>query len=102
MKVIVRKTYITFWREKNELRISNESSLLYRLKLLLNERGFDFIKKLMWKDGHMVSDTQHYLRARKVAPNRICVIYDGNYAIRDSAKEYNEGEHITFRTEKPR
>ena len=33
-----------------------ESNLLYHIKHILNKQGFDFIKKRMWKDGHLVDN----------------------------------------------
>ena len=44
---------------------AGESRLLYAIKKQLNDRGFDLIKKRMWRDGHLVPDLQQYLRARK-------------------------------------
>jgi len=33
-----------------------ESRLLHQIKIVLNNNGFDLIKKRMWKDGHLVDD----------------------------------------------
>lgn len=43
---------------------AGESRLLYHVKNLLNENGFDLIKKRMSKDGHLFDDMQQYLRVR--------------------------------------
>jgi len=50
-----------------------ESRLLYRVKNALNANpaivglpaGIRFIKKRMWKDGHLVDDRQQYIRLAK-------------------------------------
>jgi len=52
---------------------SGESRLLYHIKHKINagkvENWSDipttFVKKRMWKDGHLVDDTQQYLRTKK-------------------------------------
>ena len=103
MKVLIRKTYVTFWRDKDEKRVKNESQMLYWLKLVLNKRGYNLIKKLMYKDGHMVDGLQHYLRARKITGTRLgqlWAIHDPDYAIRDSAHQYNLWQRVTFRVER--
>lgn len=41
-----------------------ESSVYHALKLKLIEMGFDCIKKLMWKDGHLVDSDKYYVRQR--------------------------------------
>jgi hypothetical protein len=71
----------------------SESTLLHHIKEALIKQGYDVIKKLMWKDGHLVSDTQHYIRTRKFKPSdadAFCV-YDGDYALRFSYEDYNKG-----------
>jgi hypothetical protein len=55
-----------------------ETAFWHDLKKAMQAMGFDVIKKLMYKDGHMVDDNQHYLRDRKWG---YCV-YDGEHAIR--------------------
>ena len=42
-----------------------ESRLLHHVQKTLNQRGYDLIKKRMWKDGHMVgTEYTQYLRSR--------------------------------------
>ena len=55
-----------------------ESRLLYHIKNILNARGYDLIKKRMYKDGHLVDDLQQYLRTRKKSgdPNKDIYIYN--------------------------
>ena len=88
-------------RGKGDKPIYSESQLLYRVKLELNKLGYNFIKKLMWKDGHLTSEGQHYLRARKVPVKHgeIESIWDTNYQVRDAAKDYNAGG-VTYRIER--
>ena len=68
---------------------AGESSLLYALKTHLNAKGYDFIKKRMWKDGHMVDDMQQYLRERKPVNGRQLGIYNGRWAIEGADEELN-------------
>jgi hypothetical protein len=53
-----------------------ESRLLYHVKQYLNQHGYDFIKKRMWRDGHLVDDMQQYLRERKPVDDRMFAIYN--------------------------
>lgn len=68
---------------------SAESTFLYHVKQELIKQGYDVIKTRMWKDGHLVDDTQQYIRDKKGA----FAIYNGSYAIYDAGEEFNtEGE----------
>lgn len=82
--------YLTLIREPGEPAVKDESQLLHRLKKLLVARGEDVIKKLMWKDGHMVDDRQHYVRSRNPRKEGSYAIHDPEYAIRNAAEEYNK------------
>jgi len=76
-----------------------ESTFLYDVMNCLKLQGFDVIKKRMWKDGHMVDDTQQYIRSRKMS-NDMMMIYNSNYAIEDAGLEFNKikvGESYTLR-----
>ena len=55
---------------------AGESLLLYHVKKILNSQGYDFIKKRMWRDGHLVDDMQQYLRERKPVDDRMFAIYN--------------------------
>lgn len=68
---------------------AGESRLLYHIKKILNARGYDLIKKRMYKDGHLMSDMQQYLRARKKSgdPDKDIYIYNGMWNVR-GAEEY--------------
>lgn len=80
------------FREPGDTKFYADSPFLHSVKKALNAAGFRLIKKLMWKDGHMTADTNHYLRAKD--ENRkfphIC-IWDGHYAIRAAFQEFNNG-----------
>ena len=78
---------------------SAESRLLYHMKKALNAQGYDFIKKLMHKDGHLVSDNMHYLRIRKPKEGGIFCIWDGQWAIRNSAIQFNTEGSVSFLVE---
>src|SRR5437868_7275100 len=44
-----------------------ESRLLYSVQKILDQRGYDLIKKRMWRDGHLFgSDHSQYLRSRNL------------------------------------
>ena len=79
-------------------RFYSESAFWHALKKALNNghtfRGekLDLIKKLMWKDGHLVDDHEYYLRDRK---GRYC-IFDRDYNIRDLAKEFNRAMYVSL------
>jgi len=89
MKVIIRKNCVILKKEKGEkiptcnVNAKGESLLLHRLKKILNARGYDLIKKRMWRDGHLVDDMQQYLRTRKKTgnPNRDIYIHNSCWAI---------------------
>jgi hypothetical protein len=68
-----------------------ESRLLYRVKLILNARGYDLIKKRMWRDGHMVG-TEHtqYLRSRRVRGKPSICVYHANHAVEIAAESFNK------------
>ena len=61
---------------------AGESRLLYHVKRSLARQGWDFVKKRMCRDGHLVDDLQQYLRERIVKPGRRCLaIFNGRWAI---------------------
>ncbi len=71
-----------------------EHAFMHFLKKWLNERGCNLIKKLIWKDGHLMGDDyQPYLRTksnRSAGPHMY--IYNGRYAIEGAEKHWNDGE----------
>lgn len=69
---------------------SGESRLLYHAKQILNKGGYDFIKKRMWRDGHLVSTEQLYLREKKVYGKRQLAIWNQSWQIAGANKDFNE------------
>lgn len=91
MKIEINGTTVTVTKEATDPKYYSESTLLHNIKKTLNGMGFDLIKKLMWKDGHLTSETQHYLRSRKVSKNaNVLMIWDENYQIRQLITPWNE------------
>ena len=109
MKVTTEEYYLAVEREPGDPKFydsrssrgSAESRLLYHVKKKLNSMGYDFIKKRMWKDGHLTDEDQHYIRARKlpVKPGEIYAIYFSAYMLRSAAEDYNAGG-VTYRIER--
>lgn len=70
---------------------AGESRLLYHVKKTLNERGYDLIKKRMWKDGHLVDDRQQYLRTRSHTSDTPHIyIWNDRWMIVGAEEDYNE------------
>jgi len=90
MKVELSNSGCKVTRGAIDQKLYSESHLLHLVKKELIRQGYDVIKKLMWKDGHLVGDTQHYIRERKGK----FAIWFGSYAIRTSYEDYNEGEVV--------
>lgn len=92
-------------KEKGDPYFSNsgysdaESRFLHHVKLKLIEQGYDVIKKRMWKDGHMVDDTQQYIRTRKTKAVPFFYIYNANYALFDLGRYFNAHDEIYLRVE---
>ncbi len=57
----------------------------------------DPIKKRAWKDGHLISDTEQYLRSRI---GFTLMIWDSQYQIRDLAKDYKATGKVVLRVER--
>ena len=97
MKIELKENILNITREKGD-KWQGESELLHNIKKALNGKGFDFIKKLMWKDGHLVDDRQHYIRARKLPAKagEIESIWDTSWQIRGTHEPYNAFETLTL------
>jgi hypothetical protein len=97
MKVQVLEHVCIVTKEPGDPRFSGtvnaagESRLLYHVKKELNSRGYDLIKKRMYKDGHMVDDLQQYLRTRKPSDNGIhdIYIYNANWNVEGAEERLN-------------
>ncbi len=91
MQLIITENILTVKRG-NSPKIHNESALYYAIKKELQSQGYDVIKKLMWKDGHLYGDnTLPYIRGRK-QNDKTPMIYDGAYAIRSIVEFYNKSD----------
>ncbi len=67
-----------------------ESRLLYGVQKILNGRGYDLLKKRMWKDGHMFgTDCSQYLRSRSLKNVPSIYIYHANAALEIAAESFN-------------
>jgi hypothetical protein len=78
--------------EKSDKRITNESALWYKVKCMLNKRGYDLVKKEPAKDGHLTG-APYYLRDRK---DKFC-FHDEMYMIRNIAKDFNHNGKVELR-----
>jgi hypothetical protein len=68
-----------------------ESRLLYHVQKTLNQRGYDLIKKRMWKDGHMVgTEYTQYLRSRDLQGSENLCIYHANHAVEIAAEVFDK------------
>jgi hypothetical protein len=101
MKLTFKGNTLTITREETDkkyygtLNGAGESKLLHDVKNELNKQGYDLIKKIMWKDGHMVDDMQQYLRTRKKGAGKADIyIYSGFWAIRGANDDFNNGEVV--------
>jgi len=102
MKIQINTSTCVITREPNDpkyygtVNAKGESNLLHAIKTKLNALGYDFIKKRMWKDGHMVDDMQQYLRERKPVNGRQLCIYNDAWAIQGANDPYNEQDVVTL------
>lgn len=92
----VRPGTVTLRRQPGEPAVKNESGLFHRLRNTLQELGEDVIKKEMGKDGHLVSDKVYYVRSRKTTSPGAYALLDDQYALRNSASEYNRNGNVTL------
>lgn len=74
---------------QNGPKIYSESAFWHQLKTELQKQGYDVIKKLMWKDGHLTDDNLYYVRSRKYTPDSF-MISAGDSAIRFVYEDYND------------
>lgn len=95
MQITLNGKSVTIIREESDPKLYSDSILFHRIRNKLNEMGYDVIKKLMNKDGHLVADTQYYIRDRK---GDFC-IHDDQYAIRSAYRDYNDGKLILTKYE---
>lgn len=107
MKVTVIENALIVEREAGDKGYYNsgwsnaESILLSDIQKYLNQFGYDLIKKRMWKDGHMVCETQQYLRTRSKKVNAPHIyIYNSSYSVYDAGKELMEHGKVTLQIDR--
>lgn len=108
MRVTLERTRCIVEREPGDHKIratgyaSAESAFLFQVKRALNAQGNDFIKKRMWKDGHLMGDDAlQYLRTRSPQSNgEQAYIYLSRWQIEDAAEVYNREGKYTLAVER--
>lgn len=99
MEAIVRDNTLVVKRGEDK-KIYKESTFWAYLRNELRKQGCDVIAKLMHKDGHMVADTQHYVRTRNMNKQGAFMVWQTDYAIREPFEAYNKGEYVTLTIER--
>lgn len=67
-----------------------ESRLLHSVQKILDRRGYDILKKRMWRDGHMFgSEHTQYLRSRNLGAVPSLYVYHSDYALEVAAESFN-------------
>ena len=67
-----------------------ESRLLHNVQKILNGRGYDLIKKRMWRDGHMFgSEHSQYLRSRNLKAVPSLYVYHADASLEVAAESFN-------------
>ena len=75
----------------NSPKIYKESTLYYRIKNILKNAGYDVVRQVPAKDGHMTS-APYYIRERR---GKWC-LFDDAHQIRSLTEPFNAGETITL------
>ena len=83
----IKKTW--FKREKNEPKVYKESTLYHKIRRILKDAGFDVVRQVPAKDGHLTG-APYYIRDRK---HRFC-LFDECYAIRLLTDVFNDFERV--------
>ena len=78
--------FVKVTKDKEDQKFYSESVFLHHVKKELLSQGYDVVKKLMWKDGHLVSDTQHYIRDREGR----WAIWNAYYSIYGAHEKFND------------
>lgn len=108
MKVEMKEHRCIVTKEPGDPRFSGvvnaagESRLLHHIKNILNKRGYDLIKKRMWKDGHLVDDMMQYLRARKPSgdTSKDIYIYNSNWNVEGAEAALNRDGKVALTVER--
>lgn len=99
MKFKLEYNNLTVIKENNDPKFYVGSTLLHHIKLALIKKGFDLIKKRMWKDGHLVDDTDLYLRSRNKRTIPQIMIYDRESSIRKLTDDWNQEGKVRLEIE---
>lgn len=105
MKAVFESGCVTFTREPGDPKFygtcgaKGEKALFHFIVKWLNARGFQLIKKLIQRDGHMMGDQfQSYIRTptrhRKDVPH--IYIVSGFYALRGANDDWNKKGEVTL------
>jgi hypothetical protein len=92
MKVEMLKNSVVVRREPSDKKIYKETEFWHKVKRELQSQGYDVIKKLMWKDGHLVDSNEYYIRERKWK----FYIRQIDYAIRPVYEFFNNEQETTL------
>lgn len=87
--------------EEGDKKQYTDSAYFHHIKKALNEQNpkNNVIKKRMYKDGHMVSDDQQYIRTRNLkSPESFCVFWN-RHAIAPFYKELNDNGEVVLSVE---
>jgi hypothetical protein len=77
-----------------------ESRMLHHVLRILNARGYDLIKKWMWKDGHLFgTEYTQYLRRRHVRGMPSLCVYHADHAVEIAAELFNKLGRIELAVE---
>ena len=67
-----------------------ESRLLHHIQKILNLRGYNLLKKRMWRDDHMFGcEHSQYLRSRVLKSIPSMYLYHADYALEVAAESFN-------------
>ena len=91
---LTNKSYLVVRKEVTDPKFGKrESTFFYHLCKALKAQGYDCIKKLAYKDGHLVDDDMYYIRDRK---NRWCV-WDESHALRLVSQDFDKEGIVKLR-----
>lgn len=92
MKIELTKSYCCLKREKGDKRIAHESTVGYKMKLLLNSQGYHFVR--MNPSKHGLTACTLGLIDHKAG----IILWHERYAIENAATAFNQGDVCFMRT----
>lgn len=84
MILVIKGSSLEILKEITDKRPKNDSHFWFFVRNAFRSRGVDCIKKLAYKDGHLVDNDTHYVRAR----NGSFYVWDRHYQIRSVARDF--------------